>query len=537
MAAPADNQAVTFSERVFVRLLAAYPKAHREEYGTAMAQLFRDQCRDAWKESRGWGLARLWLRVLPDVIGTSLLEHLETIKERKFMLNRISTLFRSVQSFKFFTVFAAVFLLVVITATVVTFIMPESFVGTARINVQKESTGIQGMTGQNFNPSSVDPYFIQTEFEALQSQILLARVVENPKLNLDERWAAKNQRSEPLKTSETIVLLKQNLELRPIRNTSLIEIRYYSDKPEEAAEIANAIADAYKDYRLNRNNAKMEQGIKALKQEMDKQEKELHDAQVAVDTLRQELHVSDQDPQSTAPTVTLSSAVIQQLQADVIRMEAEQAKLEAQLSKLKPLPREKLRGTIQTVVEPDSVLTTLLSELDIAKQNRQKMQTTLTEDHPNFPSTTHQVEELNKIIDDLVDSIMVGLQTRLDSTKALIANLTNRMAAAKKTDIEIATRTHPYWDAKRKLQELLNFRSILQMKIASEEADMNLPKASSVEIIDRQTRPNFRPVRPNKPLNIALGVIVGIVLGLIAGGGVAAISFLIRRNAPPKIAA
>ena len=121
MAARADNQAVAFSEKVFERLLAAYPKAHREEYGAAMAQLFRDQCRDAWNESRGWGLTKLWLRVLPDVVGTSLLEHLETLKERKFMLNRIAMLFRSVQSFKFLTVFTAVFLLVVISATLITF--------------------------------------------------------------------------------------------------------------------------------------------------------------------------------------------------------------------------------------------------------------------------------------------------------------------------------------------------------------------------------------------------------------------------------
>src|ERR1700692_3383265 len=76
------------------------------------------------------------------------------------------------------TVILAVFLLVVITATVVTFILQELFVGTARINIQKESTDIASMTAPNFNPSSVDPYFIQTEFEVMQSQVLLTKVVE-----------------------------------------------------------------------------------------------------------------------------------------------------------------------------------------------------------------------------------------------------------------------------------------------------------------------------------------------------------------------
>jgi hypothetical protein len=39
-----------------------------------------------------------------------------------------------------------------------------------------------------------------------------------------------------------------------------------------------------------------------------------------------------------------------------------------------------------------------------------------------------------------------------------------------------------------------------------------------VEILDRAV-PGLRPVRPNKPLNITLGVLIGLVLGLLVGAG------------------
>ena len=39
------------------------------------------------------------------------------------------------------------------------------------------------------------------------------------------------------------------LELTPERNTSLIDIRIYSDDPNEAARIAEAVAETYKQYR------------------------------------------------------------------------------------------------------------------------------------------------------------------------------------------------------------------------------------------------------------------------------------------------
>lgn len=173
------------------------------------------------------------------------------------MLNRISSLFRSAQTFKFFTVFTAVFLLVVITATVVTFILPETFVGTARVNVQRE-----GVDGRGFSVNGtpgfggIDPYFIQTEFEVMQSQVVLGKVVENPKLNLKEKWAAKFGGGEPLSTLETIALLKRFIDLRPVRNTSLIEIRVYSDRPDEAALLANVLTEAYREYRLGRRTEK-----------------------------------------------------------------------------------------------------------------------------------------------------------------------------------------------------------------------------------------------------------------------------------------
>ncbi len=50
----ADARAVTLSARIYQHLPAGYPPRYRREYGPAMAQLFRDQSRDAWRGGRGW---------------------------------------------------------------------------------------------------------------------------------------------------------------------------------------------------------------------------------------------------------------------------------------------------------------------------------------------------------------------------------------------------------------------------------------------------------------------------------------------------
>src|SRR6476469_8694405 len=80
------------------------------------------------------------------------------------------------------TVILAVFLLVVITTTAVTFILPESYMSTARIEVQKDATDITPLM-PNSQPGTYDPYFLQTEFEKIRSQWVLMDVIHNLKLD------------------------------------------------------------------------------------------------------------------------------------------------------------------------------------------------------------------------------------------------------------------------------------------------------------------------------------------------------------------
>jgi hypothetical protein len=63
------------SERLYHLLLFAYPATHRREYGPLMVQLFRDLCRDSYRQKGFVGFVRLWSHVLTDTIVTVGVEH------------------------------------------------------------------------------------------------------------------------------------------------------------------------------------------------------------------------------------------------------------------------------------------------------------------------------------------------------------------------------------------------------------------------------------------------------------------------------
>jgi len=245
-----NSKALALSAQIYRHLLACYPSEYRRAYGPAMEQLFRDQCRDAWRGGRRWGLIGLWLRVMPDLMKTSVLEHISNLKGRKAMKDRISAVLVRQSSPRrlFMAVFAAVFVLMVGTSTLITFLLPETYSSTSRVKIQQDATEANRLS----NPPAVgayDPYFLQTEFEVIKSEVILGKVVDD--LNLTRAWGKKYGAGKPLTAAETIAILKARIDLRPVRNTMLIQIRIFSEEASEAAKLANAIARTYQEHRKN----------------------------------------------------------------------------------------------------------------------------------------------------------------------------------------------------------------------------------------------------------------------------------------------
>jgi uncharacterized protein involved in exopolysaccharide biosynthesis len=77
----------------------------------------------------------------------------------------------------------------------------------------------------------------------IQSEGILGKAIDD--LDLNKEWGKKYANGDRLKTAESRAILKGRIDVRPVRNTSVIEIRSYSEKPEEAAKIANSLALAY----------------------------------------------------------------------------------------------------------------------------------------------------------------------------------------------------------------------------------------------------------------------------------------------------
>jgi uncharacterized protein involved in exopolysaccharide biosynthesis len=143
-------------------------------------------------------------------------------------------------------------------------------------------------------PESYDPYFIQTELEIIQSEVVLGKVVEA--LYLNGEWGRKYARGKTLTTSETVWLLKRRLNLHLVTNSRFLDISVTDGNPVEAAKIANAIAEAYRDFRINRNRQLTFIGIKTLEDDYQKEEVDIKTKQGSLEQLGKQLNFTSPEP-------------------------------------------------------------------------------------------------------------------------------------------------------------------------------------------------------------------------------------------------
>jgi len=411
------------------------------------------------------------------------------------------------------TVILAVFLLVVITATLVTFILPETYSSTARIKVEHDQSDISGI-GDRGMGGGYDPYFIQTEFELIKSEVILTNVINA--LDLKNVWGKKYGANGPLKTPECINIFKSHLDLAPVRNTSLIAITFYSDKPSEAAQYANAVAEAYRSHRLQQWKDRTRTGVSVLEERFSEQEAKIKTAESNAVYLQETLQIPDSVATESAPTMLMSSESLRHLESQRIENKVDLARQETMLNRFKNILAtngvDALAQVVQTAA-PDNQLASFLDQLNIAQQRLLTVEKEYGPEHSEVLKAQATLADLGPKITNRIRGIMLGLDARVASLQEGYDKLSGEVDNARTNDISKSTQSRPYFEAKRLVEELRAFRKILQMKIASESIDITLPKSAMVEIVDTAV-PVDHAVRPNKPLNIALGIIIGLVVGV-----------------------
>jgi hypothetical protein len=137
-----------------------------------------------------------------------------------------------------------------------------------------------------------EAYIMESEFEVIESELILGRVLEKPNL------ATIGGESRKLTRLEAIERLRKRLELATISDLGVFDIRVSDRDPIQAAETANTIAEAYLQHRREVSANGLKQTVENLEVLQSDTERKLKVTQEDANRLKKELHVPDPEPEN-----------------------------------------------------------------------------------------------------------------------------------------------------------------------------------------------------------------------------------------------
>jgi succinoglycan biosynthesis transport protein ExoP len=397
----------------------------------------------------------------------------------------------------------AVAILVILTGTVYTLMLPNIFASSARIRVSEDAPSISPFAVQQSGYSSYNPYFLKTQFEVLTSKPLLYEVIN--RLNLQQEWGSDG---ETLPRDVALAIMQNSVSVFQQRDTSLIVISVKRDDPDEAADIANLLAEVYRDSRLDFANKETRGAIDNIEIAVKEQAQRVVDAEQQVQEIREQFGLAIVGGEG----IDISEMQMQQLEAD--RMAAQQAMMEKEgiLNILENLEDQDLVDSSSGITSDPLVMNTIqqIQGIDVQLSS---LSADYGPNHPEILRSQYQKKRAEEVLKQQLQSLRNRLQTEFDLARSRFIKVDALLESVKATTI--AEQGKEYQPFRKALADLETERMIynqLSARLRQEIITLDVPR-NPVEIID-SAEPNRRPVSPNLFMNVLLSIFVGLGAGV-----------------------
>src|SRR6266403_148301 len=400
------------------------------------------------------------------------------------------------------------FLLVLLTAAVVTYFQPREYQSSVFVEVRSTAENPRIFGPGDPNQPVHDPQLAPTVYQVIQRTGILYPVIEQ--LKLQERWGKEGRRP-----SREIAyqLLRNKLDVDEVRNTDLLQISVYDSNSQLAADIANKIVTVYQDRRVEEEKEILNRAVTAMNEEVGKQKKRVEEAGTEMARIRDEEHIVDLNPEGTEDSQAPVNAIVVKQEAEVNDAEAKIASLSSKLSQIENLKGEDLMRMMPTLEVQDPTIQKILPNYQEAvAQEALLLNSGLGENHPKVKSLRAARTVYTRQLEQQVGIIRQGIQRNLKSAESTRDELTKRLEQINSKQLQTKTLSANYTRAKNSyIKEKLLLDGV-RTRAQTQTMELAMPRfAVSVKQV---AEPPSYPARPRVGLNLTLGMLVGLVIGI-----------------------
>lgn len=402
------------------------------------------------------------------------------------------------------------FLLVFAAAALITYIMPRKFRGKVEMVIERnaEDVRVEGHHQIDVTNAFTDN-FLKTQFEIITKRKTLDRVVD--KLDLQKRW---NHASRQL----TISKLLANLDSQSSIKSDFITVEYFDEDARLAADVANAIAESYKEMRLEVDNFRNESAVAQLIAQIAAKEQVTNIALQKMLQIKKDRNIVEMPSYNSQRSagqddiITPEGAIVAEVARDVYKLQKDIGDMGAQIAQLQKLQGDDLiRQAGELHVENDTIrkLGPVYQDLLLKKENI--VSQGLGPKHQSVVSINAQITETRKQLLAAAEDYRRNLDVRIEITQKQLVEMQSLNREQRDKSISSQSSNQEFLKAKKEWE--ITEMELAKLKDTKAQKEIDRQMSKTPVTIYQAAEPEARPYKPNVPLHLALGAAVGLMLG------------------------
>ena len=442
------------------------------------------------------------------------------------------------------------FILTLLTVIIVTFTATPIYFASTKVMIERNTSG--ALTN-SYRYTPYDPEFIETHNQLIISTAVVEKAVKslNPEKIYDTFFAKKEEKKSyiesfsgwiknrytsfkemvgieklaPDSTDTYIVeklipdkpdiplakaqllekMIKNNISVAPVQNSRILQIGYLSDSPVVAAQVVNAVAQAYIDELVDMQMEVSGYSIGWMQKKAEIQRTNLEESERELYEYKKKHDIVLVEDKNTILPERLSD-----LSRQLTASETKRKELFAVYDQIKNVEKGQLE-TIPVIKEAQSVESINL-KIHEADQKISELSKKYGPKHPRMTAVKNELaslknakyQELGKVVQSIKNEYLLAQSNERD-LKELLAQTRFEAARFAEKSIQLGILQRKV-DTNRYLYDAL-IKKMKESGITERSQDVN------VWVIER-AQPPKDPAKPRKKRNILLGIILGLFGGI-----------------------
>ncbi len=377
--------------------------------------------------------------------------------------------------------------------------------------------------------------FFETQYEIIRSRVIAEKVVE--RLNLVEKLKIERAKNQPKTTfikqikdtvksaigyenketkeltdEELSVFLADKISANIVvtggRKNQIITINYQANDPQEAADIINALSDAYIEFGLTSRLTDVQNQQKWLTTQYEQLKNNLVESEKRVKEYQESQGLIHSYQQRA-----LANNQLQSLNTNLVKAQTELSIQTEQFELIKAIKNGSKNFSSLNQIIQDDTLNSLIQD-ETQKQNKvNELFERYGELHPKMIAARSELKNAQNNLKNSTSKIIQRVENQYNLAKLQVTNINNLIDDTKSDVRSIQDESASLVSLEREVENNRRIYEAFQSRLLEANIKGEI-SASNVHIIDRATVPRI-PVSPNVKKIILISLMVGVFLGVI----------------------